>query len=496
MRNSGILLPVTSLPSRYGIGCFDECAYEFVDRLEKAGQTCWQILPMGPTGYGDSPYQSFSSFAGNPYFISPAELVKKGWLTEADCDQSAEGTREDYVQYDVIYKNRFALLRKAFAASGIETDASYNDFVLENGDWLPDYALFMAIKDSKGGQSYLEWEESIRLREPEALVSYKNRLMDDVNFYQFLQYEFSCEWKALKEYANEKGIKIIGDIPIYVAPDSADTWAHPELFQLKKNGTPIGVAGCPPDAFSETGQLWGNPLYNWEAHRKSDYAWWISRIRQCFLWYDMVRIDHFRGFDEYYAIPYGDKTAENGKWEKGPGMELFAALKNELGELPIIAEDLGFLTESVRELLRDSGFPGMKVLQFAFDSREDSDYLPYRYDKNSVVYTGTHDNTTTFSWWDELEAEDKSVALRYMNSGRFTSKKKLTWQLICLAMGSVSDLCVIPLQDYLCLTNKARMNTPSTLGFNWQWRMERGALTDKLCEKIYKMTKLYGRLGK
>lgn len=494
MRSSGILLPVTSLPSQYGIGCFDRSAYEFVDQLVKAGQHYWQILPMGPTGYGDSPYQSFSTFAGNPYFISPEELVKKGFLSREDCEQSAEGTSESCVRYGLIYEKRFALLRKAFVGSSIETDPDFNNFVQENQDWLPDYALFMAIKDSKGGKSFLEWEEDIRLRQAEAMVSYKNKLMDDVNFYQFLQYEFYSQWKALREYANEQGVKIIGDIPIYVAMDSADAWAHPELFQFNEDGRPIGVSGCPPDAFSETGQLWGNPLYNWDVHREQEYAWWIARIRACFNWYDMVRIDHFRGFDEYYAIPYGSKTAKHGKWEPGPGMDLFRAIRRELGELPIIAEDLGYLTDSVRQMQAESGFPGMKVLQFAFDSREDSDYLPYRYDRNSVVYTGTHDNNTTYSWWSEIAKEDKAVALRYMNSGRFSTARKLTWKLICLAMSSVSDLCVIPMQDYLALPDIARTNTPSTLGSNWMWRMKKGAFSDKLCDKIYRMTKLYGRL--
>lgn len=494
-RSSGILLPITSLPSNYGIGCFDKSAYHFVDQLAKAGQTYWQILPMGPTGYGDSPYQAFSTFAGNPYFISLDELVKKGYLSEEDCIKASEGTDDKYVRYDVLYQQRFAVLRKAFLASGIESNQEYQAFVQENSEWLPDYALFMAIKDSKKGQSYLQWEDDIRLRKSEAMMSFKNELLEDVNFYQFLQFEFTRQWNALKKYANEKGVYIIGDIPIYVALDSADTWAHPELFQFDDERQPIGVAGCPPDAFSETGQLWGNPLYDWEQHKNSGYAWWIARIRKCYQWYDMVRIDHFRGFDEYYAIPFGENTAEHGKWEKGPGMELFSVLKKELGNLPIIAEDLGFLTDSVRKLLKDCGFPGMKVLQFAFDSREDSDYLPYRYGTNSVVYTGTHDNATTYGWWDELTHEDRAVALRYMNRGKRTSKKKLTWELVCLAMASVSELCVIPMQDYLCLPNTARINTPSTIGFNWQWRMSKDAFTNQLCKKIYDMTKLYGRLA-
>ncbi len=492
-RSSGILMPVASLPSPYGIGCFDRNAYDFVDRLVKAGQTYWQILPMGPTGYGDSPYQSFSTFAGNPYFISLDELKKKGYLTEEECIHAAEGTDKSVIRYDVLYEKRLPLLKKAYVNSNIESNPDYNKYVQDNADWLPDYALFMAVKDSNDGKSYREWEDDIRLRHPDAMAAYRNKLIDDVNFYQFLQFEFASQWKQLKTYANQKGILIIGDIPIYVAMDSADTWAHPELFQFDEKGHPVGVAGCPPDAFSATGQLWGNPLYDWPEHKKQRYAWWLARIRNCYQWYDMVRIDHFRGFDEYYAIPYGDRTAEFGHWEPGPGMDLFQVLSEELGELPIIAEDLGFLTDSVRRLLADSGFPGMKVLQFAFDSREDSDYLPYHYEHNSVVYTGTHDNSTTFGWWNELAKEDKSVALRYLNRSKRTGRKKLTRDMICLAMGSVSDLCIIPLQDYLCLPNSARINTPSTLGGNWQWRLHEGKLTDELCETINRMTRLYGR---
>lgn len=507
-RSSGILLPVTSLPSDYGIGCFDREAYKFIDRLKKAGQGYWQILPMGPTGYGDSPYQSFSTFAGNPYFISLEELINKGWIEKEDCEDLEKSCDKDYVKYDVIYEKRFKILRKAYENSGIETDTGYLAFVKENGAWLLDYALFMAIKDEKDGLSYFEWEEDIRCRKPSAMENYRKRLEEDVNFYCFMQYEFSVQWQKLKGYANENGIKIIGDIPIYVAMDSADTWANPGLFQFDTDGHPIGVAGCPPDAFSATGQLWGNPIYKWEAHKESGYTWWLERIRNCFRWYDMVRIDHFRGFDEYYAIPYGDKTAEGGKWEKGPGMDLFNCFREVLGELPIIAEDLGFLTESVRTMLKDSGFPGMKVLQFAFDTREDSDYLPYRYERNSVVYTGTHDNTTTYGWWKEVAPQDREVALRYLNresrsnkeelnkdesKGVELNREELTWDMICLGMSSVSELCIIPMQDYLVLPEEARMNTPSTLGNNWKWRMKEDAFTDELAERICRMTHLYGR---
>ncbi len=492
-RKSGVLMPIASLPSRFGIGCFDKAAYDFVDCLAEAGQSYWQILPMGPTGYGDSPYQSFSTFAGNPYFISLGELVSAGYLTERECIDSAEGLSDRFIRYDVIYQRRFRLLRKAFDNSRIETNQEYNEFAQENADWLNDYALFMAIKDSKKGVSYLEWEDDIRLRDPEAMVSYRNKLMNDVAFYQFLQFEFAAQWKALKKYANEKGVEIIGDIPIYVAMDSADTWAHPELFQLDKKGQPTHVAGCPPDAFCEDGQLWGNPLYTWDAHRESGYEWWINRIRHVYSWYDIVRIDHFRGFDEFYSIPFGDKTARNGAWMPGPGLDLFRAARRELGEFKVIAEDLGFLTDSVREMLSSSGFPGMKVLQFAFDPREDNDYLPHNYGRNSVVYTGTHDNETTLTWWRNLPAENKDMAIRYLGASRFSSSKKLTWRLIELAEASVSDTCIIPMQDLLCLGDSARINTPSTIGHNWLWRMKPGAFSDKLIARLLAMTHLYGR---
>ncbi len=496
MRASGILLPIASLPSKYGIGAFDQCAYDFVDVLARAGQAYWQILPMGPTGYGDSPYQSFSTFAGNPYFISLDELMAEGYLTEQELGESGLADDVGHIDYERQYRRRFPVLRKAFERSGIRENKDFQSFVSENEEWLADYALFMAIKDSKGGRSFLEWEDDIKRREPKALEEYRAKYDEDMCFYMFLQYEFNRQWKKLKAYAGRRGIRIIGDIPIYVALDSADTWAHPELFQFTEDLTPRAVAGCPPDAFSETGQLWGNPLYDWEYHEKTGFDWWMRRIRHCFQWYDMVRIDHFRGFDEYYAIPFGEPTAVNGAWEPGPGLRLFEVMRERLGEKDIIAEDLGFLTDSVRKLLRDTGYPGMKVLQFAFDSREESDYMPHNYDTNCVVYTGTHDNQTTRSWWDELSKADKGVAVRYLAlPGHFLTKRALTWQLIVLAQRSVAGLCIIPAQDYLCLPASARINTPSTLGDNWQWRLRPGEFTDSLCDKIYKMTKLYGRLN-
>ncbi len=492
MRRNGMLLPIASLPSPYGIGGFSKEAYEFIDLLEETGQKLWQILPLGPTSYGDSPYQSFSTFAGNPYFIDLDTLAEKGWLTKEACEASDYGDNESYIDYGRIYNSRFVLLKQAFLNSDILSDEKFTEFCKANQHWLPDYALYMALKNQNDGKSWIEWEEEIRLRKPEAVEYYKKELEEECNFYEFLQYEFHEQWTKVKEYAHEKGIQIVGDVPIYVAFDSADTWANPELFQLDEKNLPLGVAGCPPDAFSATGQLWGNPLYNWAYHKKTGYDWWLKRIAYCFDLYDIVRIDHFRGFDEYYSIPYGDETAVNGHWEKGPGMDLFNTVKEKLGELDIIAEDLGFLTESVFQLLKDSGYPGMKVLQFAFDPSEDSDYLTYKYQRNCVVYTGTHDNDTTAGWFEKLSDEDKEVALRYMNSF-YTPKEEQHWDLIALAMRSTADTCIIPVQDFLGLGSEARINMPSTLGDNWKWRMTKGAFSEELKEKIRRMTKLYGR---
>ena len=492
MRRNGMLLPIASLPSPYGIGGFSKEAYEFIDLLEETGQKLWQILPLGPTSYGDSPYQSFSTFAGNPYFIDLDTLAEKGWLTKEACEASDYGDNESYIDYGRIYNSRFVLLKQAFLNSEILSDEKFTEFCKANQHWLPDYALYMALKNQNDGKSWIEWEEEIRLRKPEAVEYYKKELEEECNFYEFLQYEFHEQWTKVKEYAHEKGIQIVGDVPIYVAFDSADTWANPELFQLDEKNLPLGVAGCPPDAFSATGQLWGNPLYNWAYHKKTGYDWWLKRIAYCFDLYDIVRIDHFRGFDEYYSIPYGDETAVNGHWEKGPGMDLFNTVKEKLGELDIIAEDLGFLTESVFQLLKDSGYPGMKVLQFAFDPSEDSDYLTYKYQRNCVVYTGTHDNDTTAGWFEKLSDGDREVALRYMNSF-YTPKEEQHWDLIALAMRSTADTCIIPVQDFLGLGSEARINMPSTLGDNWKWRMTKGAFSEELKEKIRRMTKLYGR---
>lgn len=491
MRKSGVLLPVSSIPSKYGIGTFSKQAYAFIDSLEKAGQSYWQILPLGPTGYGDSPYQSFSTFAGNPYYIDLEDLVERGWLKRSDCEKCDFGDDEAYIDYEKIYRSRFQVLKTAFRNSHIEEDAEYRAFVEENRYWLDDYALYMAVKNSFGGKSWSEWDEDIRRRKPAALKRYREKFAEEISVYRFHQYIFAKQWFALKEYANRKKIQIIGDIPIYVAFDSADTWASPELFQLDDTLTPVAVAGCPPDSFSATGQLWGNPLYRWEYHKESGYAWWMRRIAYCYRLYDVVRIDHFRGFDEYYSIPYGDDTAEFGHWEKGPGYDIFRTMKEQLGNKAVIAEDLGFLTKSVINLVKKTGYPGMKILQFAFDSREESDYLPHNYTANSIVYTGTHDNDTTLGWFGQLNRRDKRFARQYLN---FRGNREVQWQFIRAAMASVSDTCIIPMQDYLGLGMEARINIPSTLGTNWKWRMKEGAFTDELAERIREMTKLYGRL--
>ena len=490
-RASGVLLPVFSLPSKYGIGCFSKEAYKFIDQLKEAGQSYWQILPLGPTGYGDSPYQSFSTYAGNPYFIDLKTLVKEGLLTKKECKAYDFGDQETKIDYEKIYYSRFKVLKKAFQR--FKPDKEYQEFVKENEEWLEDYSLYMAIKDSKDGASWNVWEDSLKNREPEALVKAKEELKDAIDFYKFQQYEFDRQWKKLRAYANKQGIQIVGDIPIYVAFDSADAWAAPELFQFDEENNPVAVAGCPPDAFSATGQLWGNPLYNWEYHKKTGYEWWIRRIGYCFKLYDVVRIDHFRGFDEYYAIPCGDETAVNGKWMPGPGMDLFQAVEAKLGRPNIIAEDLGFLTDSVLKMLADSGFPGMKVLQFAFDPSAESAYLPHTYPKNCVVYTGTHDNDTTRGWYHSESKATRDFAKEYMNVQRM-DEDNLAWDFIRVAMGSVADLCITPMQDFLNLDGEARINMPSILGGNWAWRMKKGQFDKEIVKQMARMTKIYGRL--
>ena len=493
MRASGILLPVASLPSSYGIGCFSKEAYDFIDFLSNAGQTYWQVLPMGPTGYGDSPYQSFSTFAGNPYFVDLEEFIEKKWLTKKECDSADWGSDESCIDYEKIYKNRFKLLKKAYKKSGIENDKDFKRFIKEQAFWLDDYALFMALKENFNGKSYIFWPDDIRKHKKAAVKKYAldKKYSDEVMCYRFIQYFFFKQWARIREYASLKGIKIIGDIPLYVACDSADTWAHPELFKFDKNGLPTGVAGCPPDYFSATGQLWGNPLYDWEYHKETGYEWWMKRLNACFNLYDVVRIDHFRGFESYYNIPFGDPTAEFGHWEKGPGIDLFNVMKQKLGEHDIIAEDLGFLTPAVHRLVKKTGFPGMKILEFAFDGNEENDYLPHNYTKNCVVYTGTHDNDTARGWYDKASSKDKKYAREYLG---IKNGKDFTAALIRLAMSSVADTCIIPVQDVFDLGSEARINTPSTLGGNWCFRLDKDVPYDKSAKELLRLSKLYGRI--
>ena len=497
-RTAGILMPISSLPGKYGIGCFNLKAYEFVDFLRDAGQTYWQILPIHPTSYGDSPYQSFSTFAGNPYFIDLEALIAEGVLSNAECDSVFFGHEEDDINYAALYDGRKILLTMAYERSRISENPEYQKFIADNGWWLDDYALFMALKDFFNGQCWYEWPEDIRLRYDYALDHYRRELYFDIEYQKYLQFKFFQQYGWLKNYANSQGVKIIGDIPIYVAMDSADTWANPRLFQLDDRNMPTAVAGCPPDGFSATGQLWGNPLYRWDYHRETGFDWWLTRLWYVYRLYDVTRIDHFRGFDEYYSIPYGHKTAEFGHWEKGPGIELFRRAEEVLGWHEVIAEDLGFVTDSVRQLVRDSGFPGMKVLQFAFDSRDTGsarDYLPHNYTENAVVYTGTHDNDTTIGWFEAISDDDWNLARDYL-CDFYTPDEEMDQPFVALAMQSIARMCIIPMQDYLGLGTEARMNTPSTIGCNWRWRMTEDQFTEDLCREILTQTRRYGRAEK
>ncbi|MBQ9334908.1 MAG: 4-alpha-glucanotransferase [Lachnospiraceae bacterium] len=496
MRESGILFPIFSIPSRFGIGCFSKEAYDFVDFLEGAAQGYWQILPVGPTGYGNSPYQPFSAFAGNPYFISPEQLIEDGLLTWDECNACDFGSDETKVDYGALYQNRDALLTLAYNRfrDSASSDKEYKAFLKKESDWLEDYALYTALKSRYNGASWLDWDPDIKQRKPMALAKASGELADEIGFVYFKQYMFDKQWRALREYANEKNVKIIGDLPFYVSLDSADCWAHPEVFLMDKDLKPKVVAGCAPDAFSRTGQLWGNPIYDWKSLASRGYDWWVRRIRRNYEFYDVIRIDHFHGFCEYYAVPYGDETAENGKLNKGPGMDLFRALKNQIGELRIIAEDLGNVTPENEKLLEDSGFPGMKVLQYGFTSW-DSCYVNHRHTRNCVVYTGTHDNTPTYAWVQEINDGERDFCRRYINSMN-SDYGQLVWDIIREAYRSVADLCIIPLQDYLCMGREARLNTPGTSDGNWEWRLRPNFLSDDLKRSIRSLTELYSRVPK
>ncbi len=492
MRRAGILMPISSLPSPWGIGTLGAEARNFVDFLAAGGQSCWQILPVGPTSYGDSPYQSFSSFAGNPYFIDLDDLAEEGLLKREEYAHLDWGEDPSQVDYDLMYQNRYPVLRRAWERLDRSETGEFAAFCREQEAWLEDYALFMALKEKLDGKSWQKWPRELRLRRPEALKKAREELEEETGFWKGVQFFFYRQWHALKKRANEKGIAIIGDLPIYVSGDSADVWANPDQFQLDEEGLPTQVAGCPPDGFSEDGQLWGNPLFDWERMKEEGYAWWMKRIAFQFQIYDILRIDHFRGFDAYYAIPYGDKTARNGQWRPGPGIEFFQAVKKNLGKQEIIAEDLGFLTPSVRKMLRQSGFPGMKVLQFAFDSRDKgSDYLPHCYGPHCVVYTGTHDNDTILGWMKSAPRKDVQFAKEYL---RLNAREGYHWGMMRAAWASPADLAIMQMQDLLGLDGRARMNTPSTLGDNWMWRALPGSYDEKLSRRLYREMRVYQRL--
>ncbi len=488
-RGAGILLPISALPSPHGIGSLGKEAFAFVDFLYKAKQSYWQILPVGPTGYGDSPYQSFSAFAASHYYVDLSLLQKAGLLTKREIEAADFGANADCVDYYKLYQNRKPLLQKAVSRFEPD-DASFLRFKEEQEHWLYEYALFMALKSENDMCALSEWSEELRQREEGAMRRAKVRLAGEIHFWQVVQFWFFEQWMQLKEYANERGISIIGDMPIYVSPDSAELWARPEWFQVDENGCPTEVAGCPPDAFSADGQLWGNPLYDWEYHKKEGYRFWQNRLRHALSLFDVVRIDHFRGFSGYYAILAEAETARKGRWCEGPGTGFIDAMKENIPNMNIIAEDLGFLTEDVYALLRHSGFPGTKVLQFAFDAREDSDYLPHNYTRNCVVYTGTHDNTTTADWFRSAPKADVAFCKRYLNLAK---EQDGTRGLVCAALASVGDLCIVPMADWLGLGKKARINTPSTLGGNWQWRTTKEDFSARLAKELAELTAVYGR---
>ncbi len=492
MRTSGVLMPIFSLPSNYGIGTLGKAAYDFIDFLRKAGQTYWQILPTGITGFGDSPYQSVSAFAGNPYFIDLDLLCEDGYIKKADVEALDWG--EDYckVDYEQLYQSKYKILRLAFRKFKNKIPDDYDLFLEKNSFWLYDFALYSAIKSYHNEASFDNWEKGFLKREDSFIQRAKTEFKEDIEFHYFVQYIFAKQWKELKTYANENGVKIIGDIPIYVALDSADVWGCPEQFQIDKDYTPLAVAGCPPDAFSSDGQLWGNPLYDWDYMKKDGFSWWTNRIKHCAELFDVVRIDHFRAFSAYYSIPYGDENAKRGVWKKCPGKELFDTLHKPLGKLNIIAEDLGTIDDDVRALLKYTGFPGMKVLQFAFEPGYESSYLPHNIDKNCVVYTGTHDNDTAIGYMKGLPEKTLKYVKEYLRIGE---NESFNWELIKSAMSTPADTVILQMQDFLGLDNSARINTPATNKNNWQWRIGEGCTNDWLAQIIYDVTKLYYRLA-
>ena len=487
MRASGILMHITSLPSSYGVGTMGKEAYQFIDFLQKAGQRYWQILPLTPTGYGDSPYQSCSTYAGNHYLIDLDMLVAEGLLTEEEITACNWGDDPNRVDFGLLYENRLKVLQ--LAHHRFQDTQALDAFCGENDWWLADFALFMAIKAQNGGLPWYQWEERLKCRQAEAVCKAQQELKEQIRFYCFVQYLFHKQWEALRAYAHHKGVSIIGDVPIYVPYDSVDVWSNPQWFCLDESLTPTAVAGCPPDYFNEDGQLWGNPLYRWDRMKNDGYQWWLRRLQAAAKRYDVIRIDHFRGFAGYYAIPFGAENARNGQWLAGPGMDFIHAVKETMPHTSMIAEDLGLLTEDVHQLREQSGYPGMKVLEFAFDGDSDHPYLPHTYTKNTVCYIGTHDNMPLKQWLATSSPKAVDFAIQYMDS-----RNDPVWGMIRLCMASVSDLAVIQMQDYLELGEEGRMNFPGTCGNNWTWRAEPGYIHDALAEKIRNLTRTYGRL--
>ncbi len=489
-RGSGVLMHISSLPGPYGIGTLGKNAYQFIDFLREAGQSYWQILPVCPTSYGDSPYQSFSTFAGNPYFIDFELLEKDGLISKSDYEGIDWGSNKSYVDYGLLYVKRHELFAKIQEYFEKNTPADYKAFCKKNAWWLNDFALFMAVKDAHNGIAFLEWEDDIRMREEKAVKEWTKKCARRIEYYKMLQYLFFKQWNDLRAYAAKNDIKIIGDIPIYVAADSADVWTHPENFKLNKKRVPVEVAGCPPDAFTELGQLWGNPVYNWKQHKADGYGWWKQRLKASLEIYDILRIDHFRGFESFYTIKYGMPDAKLGVWRKGPGANLFKEVKNEFGDVPIIAEDLGFMTDEVRAMLKKCAFPGMKVVQFGFDGTADNAYLPDNYPENSIVYTGTHDNDTILGWTETGSPNEVENAMKYL---KVEEKADVREAMMKAALNSKSFVCVLTMQDLIGLGHEARMNTPSTVGDNWKWRATEKQITKKIAAWLKKATEEAGR---
>lgn len=489
-RSSGILLHISSLPGKYGIGDFGEEAYNFVDFLSDSKQSNWQILPLGVTSFGDSPYQSFSAFAGNPYFIDIDELINLGFTEGINLDELYLGNDPTKVEYGVLYTNKMYILKEAYKKAKYIINHDLQNYYNQNHDWLRDFALFMTIKGKHDNRSWLEWDRKYQVYNSPDVLQFEIEEKDEIFFWVFTQYLFSNQWAKLKQYAKSKGIKIIGDLPIYIATDSADVWSNPHLFNLDENFRPITIAGCPPDDFSTEGQLWGNPIYKWDLMEQEGYKWWIKRIDWSFKLFDTVRIDHFIGFESFWEVENGAIDASGGHWSKGPGMKLFNRIKEELGELDIIVEDLGVTSDAVRKLVKDTGFPSMKVIQFAFDINNESEHMPHLYNENMAVYTGTHDNLPIMAWFEQATRSELEYAIKYL---KLNYDEGLNWGMIRGIWASSANLALAPMQDFLALGETSRMNLPSTIGENWNWRLDREDLTAELSKRIKNLTEIYWR---